>query len=159
MNVLKEVLIGACDDFSDKLRLRDKLHQIPELDHHLNQDGGLQSTYLSDVRGKFFFAPAWLIKLFKYPEPHAMKHDPNDEHFLSYEDMLMKQAFDFITSERYMPSRQGKISKTGSKDGQDVDRQVKKTFDGIFNQQNVAMASECHLCGKIFTLSWRGQAE
>jgi hypothetical protein len=53
-------------------------------------------------------------------------------------------------------SRQGKHSKTGSKDGHDMDHQVKKTFDGIFNQQNVAMASECHLFGIprcIFTLS------
>jgi hypothetical protein len=29
VNALKEVLIGACDDFSDKLRSRDELHQMP----------------------------------------------------------------------------------------------------------------------------------
>jgi hypothetical protein len=77
-----------------------------------------------------------------------MKRDPDDEHFLSYEYMLMKQAFGFITSERSMPSHQGKSSRTGSTYGQDMDRQVKKTFDSIFNQQNIAMSSECQLCGK-----------
>jgi hypothetical protein len=128
---------------------------MPNLERRLNQEGGFQSTYISEVRGKCYHVPAWLIKLCKYPVPHAMKR----ENFLSYEDLLMKKAFVFITFEHYMPSQQGKISKTGSKDGQDMDRQVKKTFDGIFNQQNVAMVSECHLCGKprcIFTLS-RGE--
>jgi hypothetical protein len=104
VNVLKEVLIGAYDDFSEKLRSHDELRQIPQLERRLNQDGGFQSTYLSEVRVKCYRAPAWLIKLFKYHMLHAMERDPDDENFLSYEDLLMKQSFGFITSESYMPS-------------------------------------------------------
>jgi hypothetical protein len=105
----------------------------------MNQDGGFKSTYLSDARGKCVRAPAWFINIFKYPTPHATKRDPDDDNFLSYEDLLLKQAFGFITYERYMSSHQGKTSKTGSKDGQDMDFQIKKKVDGIFNQQSVAM--------------------
>jgi hypothetical protein len=90
VNFLKEVLIGACDEFSDKFFSRDELRQMSKLKRRLNLDGGFQSTYLSEVRGKCSRAPAWLIKLFKYPVPHTMKRDPDDEHFLSYEDLLMK---------------------------------------------------------------------
>jgi hypothetical protein len=85
-----------------------------------------------------------------------MKRAPEDEHFLSYDDLAMKQAFGFITKERYLPSRQGKTSKNGTKEGQDGDRRIKKKYGGIFNQKQLAMASECHLCHKprcIFTLS------
>jgi hypothetical protein len=67
----------------------------------------------------------------------------------------MKQAFWFVTTERYFPARQHKASKSGTKEGQDRDRQIKTQFDGIFNHNNVAMASEFHMCGKprcIFTL-------
>jgi hypothetical protein len=45
---------------------------------------------------------------------------PEDEHFLSYDDLAMKQAFGFITTERYLPSHQGKTSKNGTKEGQDM---------------------------------------
>jgi hypothetical protein len=58
--------------------------------------------------------------------------------------------------ERYLSSRQHKVRKTGTKEGIDLDSQIKKQWKGIFNQQCVVMASECHLCGKprcIFTLA------
>jgi hypothetical protein len=116
VNVLKEVLIGVCGNFSDKLRSSKELHQMPKLECCLNQNGGFQSTYTSEVRGTCYRAPSWLIKLFKYPVPHTMKRYPNDDNLLSYEDPLMKQAFGFITLEHNMPSRQGKSSKTGNKD-------------------------------------------
>jgi hypothetical protein len=102
--VLKEVLQNACDDYSDKYRARDDLRQMPKLERRLNQDGGFQSTYLSEVRGTCTRGPLWLKKLFTYPVPHAMKRAPKDEHFLSYDDLAMKQAFGFITTERYLPS-------------------------------------------------------
>jgi hypothetical protein len=159
LTTMKEVLIGACDDFSDKLRSRDELRQNHNLEHCLNQDGGFQFTYMSEVRGKCSCAPAWIIKMLKNTVPHAMKHDPDDDHFLSYEDMLIKQAFGFITSERYMHSCQGKSNTPEIKDGQDMGLGVKKTFDGIFNQRNVAMASECHICGKPRCMLTLSQAE
>jgi hypothetical protein len=67
----------------------------------------------------------------------------------------MKQAFCFITTERYLTSRQGKTSKNGTKEGQDRERRIKKKYCVIFNQKQLAMASECHLCHKprcMFTL-------
>jgi hypothetical protein len=153
--VLKEVFQNACDDYSDKYRARDDLRHMPKLERRLNQDLGFQSTYLSEVRGTCTCGPLWLKKLFTYPVPHAMKRAPKDEHFLSYDYLAMKQAFGFITTERYRPSRQGKTSKNGTKEGQDRDRRIKKKYGGIFNQKQLAMSSECHLCHKprcIFTL-------
>jgi hypothetical protein len=88
--------------------------------------------------------------------PHAVNRVPEDEHFLSYDDLATKQAFGFITTESYLPSRQGKTIKNGTKEGQDRDRRIKKKYGGIFNQKQLAMASECHLCHKpqfILTLS------
>jgi hypothetical protein len=108
--VMKEVLQNACDDYSDKYCARYDLRHMPKLERRLNQDGCFQSTYLSEVRGTFTRGPLWLNKLFTYPVPHAMKRAPEDEHFLSYDDLAMKQAFLFITTERYLPSRQGKTS-------------------------------------------------
>jgi hypothetical protein len=46
VNVLKEVLIGDGDDFSDKLRSLDELRQMPKLERRLKQDDRFQSTYL-----------------------------------------------------------------------------------------------------------------
>jgi hypothetical protein len=90
-------------------------------------------------------------KLFTYPVPHDMKLTPEDEHFLSYDDLAMKQA-----TECYRPSRQGTPSKNRTKEGQDRDRRIKKKYGGIFNQKQLVMANECHLCHKhwcTFTLS------
>jgi hypothetical protein len=103
--VLKEVLQNACDDYSDKYCSRDDLRHMPKLERRLNKDGGFQPTYLSGVRGTCTRGPLWLKKLFTYPVPHDMKLAPEDEHFLSNDDIAMKQAFSFITTERYLPSR------------------------------------------------------
>jgi hypothetical protein len=87
-----------------------------------------------------------------------MKRAPTDEHYLSYDDLCMKQSFGFMTTERYLSSHQHKTSNAGTNEGNDLDHQLKKQWEGIFNQQCVAMASECHLCGKprcIFTLAKR----
>jgi hypothetical protein len=80
--VLKEVLQNACGDYSDKYRARDDLRHMQKLERRLNQDGGFQSTYLSEVRGTCTRGPFWLKKLFTYPVPHAMKRAPEDEHLL-----------------------------------------------------------------------------
>jgi hypothetical protein len=154
--VLKEVLQNACDDYSDKYRAQDDLRHMQKLERRLNKDDGFQSTYRSEVSGTCTRGPLWINKLFTYPVPHAMKRAPEDEHFLSYDDLAMKQTFGFITTERYLPSRQGKTSKNGTKEGQDRDRRVKKKYGGILNQKQHAMASECHICHTprcIFTLS------
>jgi hypothetical protein len=157
--VLKEVLQNACDDYYDKYRARDDLRHMPKLERRLNQDGGFQSTYLSEVRGTCTRGPLWLKKLFTYPVTHALKRAPEDEHFLSYDDLAMTQAFGFITTDRYLPSRQGKTSKNGTKEGQDRELQIKKKYGGIFNQKQLAMASECHPASVYFYTVWGGGKE
>jgi hypothetical protein len=52
VDVLKEVLIGACETFSAKMRSHDELRQMPKLKRCLNQDGGFQYTCMPEVRGK-----------------------------------------------------------------------------------------------------------
>jgi hypothetical protein len=78
-----------------------------------------------------------------------MKRTPEDEHFLSYDDLAMKQAFGFITTEHYLRSSQGKTRKNGTKKEQDRDRPIKKKCGRIFNQKQLAMVSECHLYHKL----------
>jgi hypothetical protein len=153
--VLKEVLQNACDDYSETYCAWDDLQKMSNMERRINQDGGFQSAYLSEVRGTCACVPLWLKKLFTYPVRRDMKCFPKDEHFLSYDDLVMKKAFGFITTERYLPSAQGKTSKSGTKEEQDRDLIIKKTYGRIFNQKQLAMDNECHLCHKpwcMFTL-------
>jgi hypothetical protein len=68
---LKEVLQNACDDYSDKYRARDDLRHMPKMERGLNQDGGFQSTYLSEVRGTCTRGPLWLNK-FSHIQCHML---------------------------------------------------------------------------------------
>jgi hypothetical protein len=109
------MLQNAYDDYSEKYRARYDLQHMPKLERRLNQDGGFQSTYPSEVRITCTRAPLRLKKIFTYPAPHAIL--PPDEHFLSYDDLAMKHAFLCIPMKRYLTSHQGKTIKNGTKEG------------------------------------------
>jgi hypothetical protein len=70
--VLKEMLQNVCDDYSDKYHARDDLQHMPKLELRLNQDGGFQSTYLSEVRGTCTCVPLWLKKSFSHIQCHMI---------------------------------------------------------------------------------------
>jgi hypothetical protein len=75
---------------------------------------------------------------------------------MSYDDILRGQVFGLVTSEVFMPSRQGSSSKSESKYGQEWDCKLgAKVGKNLYNQDNIIMASNCHLRENprcIFTL-------
>jgi hypothetical protein len=149
--VMTETLLSICDNYSKDHQTQVEMRRMPKVQLHLKMGIIHQSTSLSEARGNCSRAPVFLKTFLKYPIPHAWMNKAVDQHYMSFEDVLMNQMLSSTaTNERFCLSiiRKSDISSVGTQQGNNLDADVRKVMKTIFHQHNVIMARKCHLCLK-----------